>query len=502
MPKESIQELAATLHPLERKVLPHVQQKTQFSVIVEKSGLQEVEAMRGLQWLQNKKLVQVYSDVEEVVRLGVLGFQYKQGKLPERRFLDAFQKEQKLLLNEIAGLDSNETNTVMGKLRLANIITITKEPKGITVSLTDSGRIFLKKRLPAEQFLEKNFPVAVKSLSHEEKEVLASLQKRKDIVTVELTKHVTASILPLGKQVAGSAAMKADVIDAVTPHLLQTGEWQNKQFRRFDVAINVPKIFAGRHQHYRRFLDSIREKFMALGFMEMTGPVVESDFWDMDALFMPQFHSARDIHYAYFVKEPKKAKLDEKFVKAVKKMHEQGWKYSFDVERTKRVLLRTQGTACSARMLASKDLKIPGKYFGIARCFRKDVIDATHLADFHQTEGIIVEEGLTVRHLFGLLQMFAKEFAGAEEIKLVPGYFPFTEPSVELYAKHPQLGWVELGGAGIFRKEVVVPLLGRDISVIAWGIGVDRIGMFKLGLSDIRDLFSHNLNTLRNTRVL
>ena len=164
--------------------------------------------------------------------------------------------------------------------------------------------------------------------------------------------------------------------------------------------------------------------------------------------------------------------------------------------------MRTQGTACSSRMLASKELKIPGKYFAIARCFRYDVTDATHNCDFYQTEGIIVEEGIDFRHLKGLLKLFAKESAGTEEIKIVPAYFPFTEPSAELHAKHPEFGWIELGGCGIFRPEVVLPLLGREISVLAWGIGIDRIAMFKLGLNDIRQLFSHDLEFLRDAKVI
>jgi phenylalanyl-tRNA synthetase alpha chain len=96
--------------------------------------------------------------------------------------------------------------------------------------------------------------------------------------------------------------------------------------------------------------------------------------------------------------------------------------------------------------------------------------------------------------------MFAKEFADTDEIKLVPAYFPFTEPSVELFAKHPELGWIELGGAGIFRPELTKPL-GVRVPVIAWGMGIDRIAMFKLGIKDIRELFSHDLKVLRETKV-
>ena len=150
----------------------------------------------------------------------------------------------------------------------------------------------------------------------------------------------------------------------------------------------------------------------------------------------------------------------------------------------------------------SKNISIPGKYFGITRVFRHDVIDATHLPDFNQTEGIVIEEGLTFRHLVSLFRTFAREIANTEEIRLVPGYFPFTEPSVELYAKHPQLGWVELGGAGMFRPEVVKPLLGKNVSVCAWGLGIDRLGMFNLEIKDIRQLFSTDINFLRNSRVI
>ncbi len=194
----------------------------------------------------------------------------------------------------------------------------------------------------------------------------------------------------------------------------------------------------------------------------MLGPIIETEFWDMDALFMPQFHSARDIHAAYYVKEPKYGKVNEKLLEKVKASHEigkgtisKGWQYKFDINKTKQLILRTQGTALSARMLASKDLKIPGKYFAIARCFRPDVVDATHSADFNQVEGIVVEEGLDFRHLKGLLRLFAEEFAQTDQIKITPAYFPFTEPSAEIHAKHPELGWIELGGSGIFRPDLV-----------------------------------------------
>jgi len=99
-----------------------------------------------------------------------------------------------------------------------------------------------------------------------------------------------------------------------------------------------------------------------------------------------------------------------------------------------------------------------------------------------------------------MLKHFAIEIAGAEEVKFFPDYYPFTEPSVQISAKHPQLGWIELGGAGIFRPEIT-QTLGIDTPVMAWGFGIDRLAMFKLGIKDIRYLFSQDLKWLREARI-
>ena len=158
-------------------------------------------------------------------------------------------------------------------------------------------------------------------------------------------------------------------------------------------------------------------------------------------------------------------------------------------------------TAISPMTLSSKDLEIPGKYFQIQRCYRPDVIDATHGVEFNQMGGFVLDENLNFKHLLGLLKMLAVEFTGAKEMKFYTDYYPFTEPSVQVSVKHPQLGWVELAGAGIFREELTKPL-GVDVPVIAWGFGIDRLAMFKLKLNDIRGLFSTDLQWLRNQKVI
>ncbi len=501
--------LAQSLHLYERRVLPELAKHSYLEDLAAAAGLKEVEAMRALQWLENKKAVTITTEPQEIVSLDKNGQEYLKKGLPERRLLAVLLEKDIPLgkLAEKAGLTNEEVNICIGLLRQKGAILILKD-KEIKTKITEQGKKLLKTEFLEEKFLKMTFPLQTAQLAAEDKHAFEQLKKRKQIIKIDVRRIKKASLTEIGQKLIALGVKDENIVDTINPQVLRTGEWKNKTFRRYDVKINVPQVSGGKKQAYKAFLDWVRTKFMSLGFQEMNGPLVETEFWNMDALYMPQFHSARDIHDAYYVKEPKYGKLDEKLVKKVQLAHEHGvmgstgWNYKFDVQRTHRHVLRTQGTACSARMLASKDLQIPGKYFGITRVFRHDVIDATHLPDFNQTEGIIVEEGMTFRHLVGLLKTFAKEFADTEEIRIVPGYFPFTEPSAELYAKHPQLGWIELGGAGIFRPEVVVPLLGKNISVCAWGLGIDRIGMFKLGFKDIRDLFSHDLAFLRNTPVI
>ncbi len=495
-----------SLHPLEKKVLPEISRHSSFGELVKSTKLSDVEVMRSLQWLSNKKLIILSEQTQKIVLLGDNGRKYASEGLPEKKLI-VFLGEMKVPLTRLekeCGLSKEEFSIALGTLRKKNAIEITKDGTESIVSASGSGRHYLKQESHEEEFLKRNFPVSLVSLNDADKLTLNELLRRREIVSIDEITVRSAELTDDGRQVL-ALGIKTDTIDQLTPQIISSGAWRTSGLRRYDVTSDVPHIYPGQKQHYRQFLDEVREKFVSLGFQEMTGPVVETDFWNMDALFMPQFHSARDIHDAYYIKEPKYSKsLPAELVQKVKAAHEhgldtgsRGWRYPFDVQRTHRHLLRTQGTACSARMLANPDIKIPGKYFALARCFRHDVVDATHLADFFQTEGIVVEEGLTLRHLIGLLKMFAEEFAGASEVKVVPGYFPFTEPSASLYAKHPQMGWIELGGSGIFRPEMTRPF-GIKAPVLAWGIGIDRIGMFKLGIKDIRELFSHNLANLRS----
>jgi len=502
-----IKKLVETLHPLERAVVPHLKKAKTVAELAKASGLKQIETERAVQWLENKGVISKRNIIEEKVKLAQLGEHYVKKGLPESTILKSLTKPIAIKnLPKLTKLSVQECNVSMGVLKRRAAISLDKGK----VSLTAQGKKQIGKPSLEEKFLQslKKQQRHTKDLKPEEQLALTNLQKRKNMVEVVLEKTITITLTGLGKKLAETKIKTKNIIDRLTPEHLKLGHWKKASFRRYDVTINVPRVSFGRKHHYRAFLDNVRDKFTSLGFQEMTGPMVESDFWNMDALFMPQFHSARDIHEAYYIKEPTHTKIDLKLIEKVKQAHEngygtgsKGWRYNFDIKNTQRMLLRTQGTALSARTLASKDLKVPGKYFGISKCFRYDVIDATHLPDFFQTEGIVVEEGLNLTHLKGLLKLFAEEFAQTDQFKIRPAYFPFTEPSCELFAKHPDLGWIELGGAGIFRPELTKPL-GVNVPVIAWGMGIGRIGMFKMGIKDIRELYSHDLEFLKYTKVI
>jgi len=285
------------------------------------------------------------------------------------------------------------------------------------------------------------------------------------------------------------------------PSLIKTGLWRKVKFKKYNVEIPGKPVHPGKIQPYQKFILQVRRKLIELGFREMNGPTIETEFWNFDALFQPQNHPARDWTDTYSLKNPKFGDLpDKKIVEAVKKSHEISWKYEWDEEKAKKLMPRAHDTAISPRYLA-QGVEIPGKYFSLVRCYRPDVMDDSHLIEFNQLGGFVIGKEMNLRNLLGLLKMFAEEFGEAKEIRFFPDYYPFTEPSVQLSIKHKKLGWIELAGAGIFRRELTEPL-GIKVPVIAWGIGIDRLAMFALNIKDIRKLFSQDLEWLRKFKVL
>ncbi|MBI5871566.1 phenylalanine--tRNA ligase subunit alpha [archaeon] len=491
--------IISKLHPLERRVLPYLKQGITTNEIIEKTRMKEVEAMRALQWLENKGILKLDSETYGLITLERLGAVYCKKGLPEQKLLQEI-REGEILLKEILGKENPRLNKLnLSRQEISAALGVLKQKGALEIKEGRACITELGKKLIADnkerEFLGK-LPKRINELDKEEQAIFESLKQRKEIIALNIAKTRRIHLSELGMQLS-KARLSQELIETLTPQMLQDCSWKNREFRHFDVEINVPAITIGKRQPYAEFLNQIKIKLAELGFEEMTGPLVELEFYNFDVLFQPQNHPARTWSECYRLKSPVYGVLPRQhIVKAVKEAHENGWGYKWNEKISSQLMLRAQGTALSARQLV-KGMKIPGKYFALARCYRPDILDATHLIEFNQLEGIVADKGLTFRNLLGLLKQFAIEVAGAKAVRFMPDYYPFTEPSVQMNALHPILGWIELGGAGIFRPEVC-RTQNIQVPVIAWGLGIDRLAMFKLGINDIRNLFSQDLNWLRN----
>lgn len=503
------------LHPLEVKVLLQYGEKDElFAEKLQRDlDYKEGHANQAFSWLSGKGFLQSLRKEHHVFfELTELGQAYHKDGLPENRIISLIKDKGAKTLPEIAAelkLENKDVGSAFGVLSKEGVLAMDGDKRASLANDVKIPRLELTAALIAKAAGADNFQLEENTLSHEEKSVIAGLAKKRGaadspfkIIERDVAIYsITAEGLAAAKAVK-EAGLTGNEIGALTPKMLETGQWKEGSFRSYNIGVAPARLMQGRTNAYVSFLEETKDKLVALGFEEFDGPLVETEFWNCDALFMPQFHAARDIHDAYKVKYPEHAKsIEEPFLTNVSQTHKnggdtgsRGWNYEFNEEFTRRLLLRTQGTVLSAHQLHKA--KVPGKYFGIVRCFRYDKVDATHLSDFYQTEGIVVGEDVNLKTLLGMLEIFATEIAGATDVKYVPGYFPFTEPSIEVHIKHPVLGWFELGGSGIFRPEVTRPM-GITCPVAAWGIGIDRMALMKLGLNDLRELFSSDIEKVR-----
>ncbi|KAH9411067.1 tRNA synthetase class II [Ordospora pajunii] len=294
-------------------------------------------------------------------------------------------------------------------------------------------------------------------------------------------------------------------VTELTAGMVQSGSYKNAVFKNynFDTRGSAPQ--SGSLHPLMKMRDDFKRIFVGMGFSEMsTGQYVELSFWNFDALFQPQDHPSRDAHDTFFIKDPEiSTRLPAEYLKDVSETHcggrydSLGHRNAWSISEAQKNILRTHTTSVSARRLYELGKRgfVPTKLFSIDKVFRNESVDATHLAEFHQVEGLIVDKGLTIGHLMGVLQEFFGRL-GMDNIKFKPAFNPYTEPSMEVFGYHKELGkWIEIGNSGIFRPEMLRPMgFDADVSVIAWGLSLERPAMIKYGLKNIRDLVGHKVD--------
>ncbi len=496
-----IQKLTEMLSPLERKIIPFLHASVEE--IERKSGLDKVSVLRALKFLESKGVLKIQTQDKQVVQLGTNGVYYKKNHLPERQLITLLESKSQISLEEAkkaSKLSENEFKVALGVLKNKAILSLAQGK----LSLNAAKEELMKKTLE-EQLIEM-LPIEQSKLAPEHLHALELLRKRKEIVEIVTTTQTSFELTALGKEIAGMELV-SDLLEEVTAEVIRSWS-KNKKFRKYNIHAHVPKISGGKQHFSLQAREEGKKIWIEMGFKEMSGPLVDTSFWVFDALFTPQDHPAREMQDTFFIKGEEGKLPDKDIVKRVKLAHEtgvpgsRGWGYEWKEKEAGKPVLRTHTTSVSARTLASLEEKdLPAKYFIISKAFRNETLDWNHGFEFYQAEGIVIDKHANFRHLLGYLQQFYKKM-GFEKIRLRPSFFAYTEPSVEVEVFHPEKKiWIELGGAGVFRPEVVVPLFGKNIPVLAWGQGFDRIIMDAYHIKDLREMYSNDVQFLREKQV-
>lgn len=417
------------------------------------------------------------------------------------------------------------------------------EKQGDTLVLMDAARAAKGHSTPDENLL-----IALAGGKAVRKEDLAAhgfdvdaavklLAPRKGFLNIKQRVERRVALTESGRQLVASGIKGRRAVTQLTPDLLTDGAWQNVDLQPYDVTLAAKTVFPGKEHAFQRTLDNVRRVFLEMGFTEVASPWIESSFWDFDALFQPQDHPARDMQDTFYVARPDRSELpDEALVERVRRTHEDGgdtgstgWRYRWSRETAQKPVLRTHTTAATIRALAEHATRVgkweggkvgmtghatdanpshlptfppshaacpPGKYFVIGPVFRRETVDYKHLPVFHQVDGIIVDPHASLATLLGTLSAFYGKM-GFPKVRFRPSFFPYTEPSAEVFLWFEQRQeWVEMGGSGIFRPEVTLPL-GITDRVLAWGLGLERLAMMIHGLKSIGELYFATMPWLR-----
>ncbi len=508
MPK--IEEILEGLSPIERQVLPYILEGN-VSDISKKTGLDNTTILRALQFLENKELIKKSIKKSWIIELDNNGREYLGVGLPERRLLNLMHKEGRIDLQEAkkkSGLNDNEFSVALGALKGKAIIRM----EGGEIKFIGSEKD-VRNKLFEEKFIE-FLPKNLEEIQAEEKLAYENLKKRKGIITSREVQDYTVILTPLGEDVARcNIGTYKDMIEQVDSEVIMNKTWKQRKFRRYEILGKVPEISGGKKHFVSQAVEYGKRIWTEMGFKEMTGRMTQTGFWNFDALFQPQDHPAREMHDTFYIKEVEGRLPEKKIVEQVKKSHEgglvrgsKGWNYKWKEKEAQKVLLRTHTTCLSAKTLAMlgelKDSKAKeGKYFALGMNYRNETLDWSHGFQFNQTEGIVIGRGLTFKNLLGYLKEFFSKM-GYKKVRFRPSYFPYTEPSVEIDVWHPEKKiWFELGGAGMFRPEMTIPLLGEHIPVLAWGPGFDRTIMEYYTVKDLREMYENNITKLREKKA-
>lgn len=504
---DAAHELAQRLSNPERRVLAALAgaREAPLETLAQSAGFaNEAEAMNAASWLRAKGVVEIDERSTPLVSLGPEGERYRQHGLPERR-LHAFVASVggRATLSRArseGGLTPGEVQIALAWWKRKGLGRL--ERKGDDTDLVANAA---PPATPDEQALgalDASRPVPETGV---EAEGLRVLRQRPGVLHFGARKERRVRLTATGAEVAALGLHVEEEFSQLTPEIIQSGAWRTKTVRPYDVHTPAPRPQVGKPHPLVQLVEEIRDIFLELGFQEIEDEYVVPALWNMDALFIPQDHPAREMQDTLYLAHPARLPVDAKYTRLFGKVHttgggtgSRGWGGGFDPRESERALLRTHTTVGTIRYLAEHP-KGAHRVFSIGRVFRNEAMDATHLPEFHQIEGIATEPGADFRMLLGILQEFYRRI-GFEKLRWRPSYYPYTEPSMDVEVWNGTK-WLELGGCGIFRPEVTQPL-GVETPVLAWGLGLERLAMMRFGLGDIRQLYVSDLEWLKRQPLL
>ena len=493
-----------TFHPIERSILNSLSNNDHVGAhsLAASAGLSIDQIRRGIEWLKFKNLISIEESSTQRVFLASEGMEAAKKGLPERRLVNSL-KEGNITISQVlasGAIKNEEINAAIAGARRNRWIQLV-EGKMVPTPLAvnkSSEETFIEN-------LSREGGVQLSKLTEEEKHGLELLKKRPNYIEIKeekesrilLTEAAKQSIVPTLTQEEKKGESRL-----VTTELITSGKWRETNFSALDVQAPAPIIYPGRRHPLIEIIEEIKEIFIGLGFSEIEGPIIQSGFWNFDALFTPQDHPAREMQDTFYILgaqiqpplPPIPASKDQ--ISKISRVHKERWKGQWDIQEARRLVLRTHTTPVTIQHLAKVKPDV-GRFFSVGRVFRNEKVSYKHLVEFHQIEGVSTSKEASLRDLMGLQKEFYAKM-GIKRIKFWPTFFPYTEPSLQSMVYNEKLEkWVELFGMGIFRPEVTKPL-GIKNPVLAWGGGLERIAMLRFGLDDVRELYGNKLAWLRS----
>ena len=476
------------MHAYETSVLKALKEKrnSTFEELLSDSGISKDAAMWALESLSANGMVDISRSTSNVISLTAEWDEYALKNLPEMQLLIMLKKK------NIAVRDLGKKEMIgfqwAKKKGFADIY-------GGIISLTSSG-----KKVDEDKYEEFIALKSIKSGMYDvSSDIIDELVKR-GLVAIKKSSAI-GSISITEKGMHAKVEMGNGEIDVVTRGIIKNREWEGRHFKKYDVGLDVEQVYPARFHPLKEIISGLKDAYASLGFSEISGKIIEPSFWVHDALMIPQDHPARDVQDTFYLETPSKLQIgNDAIVNRVGEEHEAAWHGIWSREVSGQALLRTHMTSVTARFLYGmekiKAAELPIKAFSVGRVFRNETVDYRHLADFYQSDGIIVGDKLTLANLFDVLSKLFGQMGF--KVRFMPTYFPFVEPGVEIQAYYKERDeWLEIGGAGILRHEII-RAAGKKTTALAWGIGVDRIALMRNSkIKSVAELYNNGIGWIR-----